>query len=206
MTQNNTQETIAFLRQQHTSGSTAWQGLCLKLTRMARGLPAVYPSALAAQLATPEEDRIYDPSKVTSGMVLYFDDPNDSNPFGHICTAHGRNKVDRLITWTNDAKGPGRVDAVFDSFFPKYWGDSFQFAAKSLNGFKLDLPELRQKPEQVKPLKKKGRARLEDMIQELENMIAYHRQLAKKDKQEERLVRALKRDKNKLQDIIKEFS
>lgn len=194
----NVEDTIAFLRQQHTSGSTAWYQLCQSLARQARGLPAVYPSALASQEATPREHRYYDLDKVKRGMVMYFDDPNDSNPYGHIVTAATTLRDDgSILTWTNDARGRGRVDLVRHTFFPQYWGDKFQFAATWLNGYDLTFPE----PKPTKPLGKKGQERIKDTIQELEGMIERHER-----QNHTRLVRALKRDVRHLKSILKEFS
>src|SRR6478609_10976620 len=118
-----TNEAMTYLRGQHTSGSTRWGGKCLQLQRTARGLGAVYPSAISAAHATPKEFRVYDPDKVKRGMVAYWDDPNDSNPYGHITGVAGRDDDNELLHWTNDAAGYGRVSLVHHSFFPNYWGD-----------------------------------------------------------------------------------
>jgi len=192
----NTTDTLAWLKKQHTSGSSSWRALCLSLARQARGLPGVYPSALAAQHATPREHRVYDLDKVKRGMVAYFDDPSDGNPYGHITTVIGRNKAGELLHWTNDASGPGRVSVVRHSFFPNYWGDKFQFAATWLNGYELDLPDGKKKPEK-KPEK---RPNLDHAIEDIKKAIA----AAKKD-DSRRLVKALERDLRELQQTKKRF-
>src|SRR5690349_4041738 len=97
-----TKEAAAFLREAH-NGPLVWDGLCLKLQRMARGLPAVYPSAIAAQLATPISERVYRQEDLRRGMVAFSDDPRDSSIFGHIYFIAGRDKNNRILTWTNDA-------------------------------------------------------------------------------------------------------
>lgn len=143
---NNTAEAMAFLRLQHASGSTAWERKCLVLARTARGIDMLNPTALSAAHATPEADRVYDLADCRKGMVLYFDDPNDGNPAGHIASDAGRNADDIVLTWSNDAKRVGGVDLVRADFFPANWGDAFLFGAKSLNGVKLDLAADKPKP------------------------------------------------------------
>lgn len=133
-------EQFQFLRDQ-IAGPLKWKALCLSLARQAPGLPAIYPSALAAQHATPASRR-YPLARARRGMVAYFDDPNDSNRFGHIVTVAGWDGKGRtlgdLIVVSNDAKRTGGVDVVRGSFFPEHWGDAFVFATDWLNGY--DLP------------------------------------------------------------------
>jgi hypothetical protein len=78
--------------------------------------------------------------KSVQGLVGFADDPNDSNPFGHVYTFIGRNKAGVPIVDTNDAFGYGRGWVVTYDWFKANWGDDFQFASLSLNGFALDLP------------------------------------------------------------------
>lgn len=172
-------------------------GMCLKICRSARAIPARYPTALSAMLATPREDRVYDPYKIVRGMVMYFDDPADSNTAGHIVTVAGRQDDRMILTWTNDAEYSGSLNVVRASFFPRYWGDTFQFAATSLNGFDLDLPEIGQKAKQKKPLGKKGKQRIKDMIDELEGMIERHEKQG-----HDRIVKALRRDVKELKQTL----
>lgn len=134
---------FAFLRAAHT-GPLQWKALCLSLARQAPGLPAIYPSALAAQVATPKANRVPDVGDLRRGMVAYFDDPSDSNKFGHIATVAGWDQgrvtgdLADLLVWSNDAARTGGVDLVRASFFPARWGDGFVFGATCLNGY--DLP------------------------------------------------------------------
>lgn len=196
-TSKTTEETMAFLKGQATSGSTAWQAKCLQLQRTARGLPAVYPSALAAAEATPKDRRVTAQSAVVRGMVAFWDDPNDSNPYGHITAVAGRDpKTGELLHWTNDAAGPGRVSLVRHSFFPQYWGDSFLFASDWLNGYDLDLPE-KKKPQ---PPLSHGAQRIEAAIAILQKAAAAHRA-----KGHTRLVKALDRDIAHLNRILTKF-
>jgi hypothetical protein len=67
-------------------------GMCLRICRTARDIGPVYPSAVVAQNATPAAHRVYGVADVRRGMVVYYDDPNDSNPYGHIVTVVGRDR------------------------------------------------------------------------------------------------------------------
>lgn len=192
-------EAIAYHAQERAEGSREWYQKCLVLARTARDLPARYPSALAAQEATPVEDRIYDVRDVKRGMVAYWDDPNDSNPWGHITTVHGRNKDNELLHWTNDASGRGAVSLVQHSFFPQHWGDAFQFAATSLNGFDLTLSRPKPRP----ALSDAARIReaidsIQEGVKHLDRAISHHEKA-----DHPRLVKALKRDRTKMRAQIK---
>lgn len=196
MTQRNTPDTMAWYRKEAASERNAWQGLCLKLCRTARNIDAVYPTAVSAAAATPRVNRVYDLDSVGRGMVAYFDDPNDDNPYGHIVTVSGRDDRGNLLTWTNDVKGPGYVSLVNANVFPKAWGDRFLFAATWLNGVELDMGI---KPKPVKPLAGGGAAVL-DAIEQIEkgldrvnDAIKYHTR-----KENTRLVNALKRDREEM--------
>jgi len=132
----------AFCRKQHTTGAD-WHRKCLQLAREARRLPAVYPTALAAANATPKTERIYEVSRFRRGMVLYYDDPNDSNAAAHVATMAGwkNNKItgrlsDTLV-WSPDVipGKEGAVGLVAGDYFPRYWGDPLLFAATWLNGY-----------------------------------------------------------------------
>ena len=142
-------QACAWLVGQVKSPSKNWHGLCLQLQRTARAIPAVYPSALAAQHATPKTERVLHYSDLTRGMVAYFDDPDDSNPYGHIVTVAGwdgpKSDLDNLLVYSNDvvAGREGAVGLVPGTFFAKHWGDRFVFGATWLNGYNfadLDQP------------------------------------------------------------------
>jgi len=157
----------------------------------------MYPSAISAQHATPREHRVYDLDKVTRGMVAYFDDINDSNPYGHIVTVAGRNKNGELLVWSNDVAGAGKVAKVRASFFPNYWGDRFMFGATWLNGVALDLPE-KKAPE---PPKKERFQLLDEAIESVKKAYALN-----KERDNVRVANALKRDLRELQETKKRFS
>lgn len=140
------QEQFQFLRDAH-DGPLTWKGYCQRLAREAAGTPAVYPSALTSAHATPEAERVYHVRDLRRGMVAYFDDPHDSNPYAHVVTVAGwrdhtpTDDLADLLVWSNDAARTGGVDLIRASFFPGTspgWGDPFLFGATSINGY--DLP------------------------------------------------------------------
>jgi hypothetical protein len=137
MTQRNTPDSLAWLKHQHDVQASSWGGLCQKLTRSARNLPALFPSAFAQIQGTPMSDRVHDVDQMQAGMPVMFDDPNDNNPFAHIATLRTRQKDGTWLVWSNDALGHGRVWCVDLTWFQRHWGDPMVFASKSLNGFDL---------------------------------------------------------------------
>ncbi len=176
-------EAAEFLRLEHTSGSLEWKRLCLKLQRTARGLPAVYPSALSAAMAVPESKRIKR-EDLRRGMVAYSDNPNDANPFGHIYYIAGRDANGRILTWTNDALRAGGVDIVPLDFYEERWGYSFMWGAEELNGY--DIGREYERPEPKHPTLGKNYA---EAVKLIEKSIKYH-----KDAGHPRLVKALRKD------------
>lgn len=184
-------------------------GMCLKICRVARGLPAVYPSSIAAQEATPAEHRVHEIANLERGMVLYFDHPNDGNPHGHIVTMAGRvhgGKRDNLrdiIVWTNDVEA-NRIVPVRGDYFMREWGDPFVFGATWLNGAVLDMFEDKTNPRPTKPpLGPNPRnvndaiAALRDGIQGVTKAIAVH-----KAKGHGALVAVLERDKARMEKTL----
>lgn len=120
-------------------------GMCLKVCRMARNIPAKYLTAKEAQDNTPEDHRIHAIRDLRRGMVLFFDDIRDSNRAGHIVALGGRVKdfdpddIADLLVWTNSVV-PGQLVLVRGDYFAKHWGDHYQFGATMLNGVELDVP------------------------------------------------------------------
>lgn len=200
MTQRNTPDTLEWYRMEQTSPPFDPDGMCLKICRTARNIDAMFPSALSAQQATPASKRITKVADITKGMILYYDDPRDSNPFGHIVTAAGWASEGRtlhdLIVWTNSVRANVLV-AVRGDYFPQHWGDQFQFAATWLNGQDLLLPKVAA----PKPPEKLIRpTRLRKAIALLEDSIEFHRSQGN-----DRIVQALRRDIKELRRTIAEF-
>lgn len=118
--------------------------MCLKICRTARNIPAKYLSAKEAQDNTPEKFRVYAIEDLRQGMVVFFDDPNDSNRSGHVVTLAGRRRgiprknLESLILETNTVV-MDQIVRVSGDYFGKHWGDSFQFGAAYLNGVEFDV-------------------------------------------------------------------
>jgi hypothetical protein len=146
----NTQDTIEWYRTHETAAQIGFEpsGMCLKICRTARDIGSMFLSAKQAQDATPAEHRVHNVANLRRGMVLYFDDPNDSNKFGHIVTMIGRVKnpdrsdLNDILVRTNSVQD-GRVVVVRASYFKEHWGDPFQFGATWLNGVELEIPAKR---------------------------------------------------------------
>ncbi|HEU5092707.1 MAG TPA: hypothetical protein VFT30_08475 [Nitrospira sp.] len=138
---------LQWYRTHQTAGQIGFDpdGMCLKVCRTARDIPARYLTARQAQDATPREHRVERVADLRRGMVGYFDDPNDSNTAGHIATMVGRvkgadvNDLNDTLWETNSVKANELV-VVRGSYFAVHWGDRFYFGATWLNGFELDVP------------------------------------------------------------------
>lgn len=143
---NKTDQAGLFIREQIRSDTHAWFRKCLVLQRTARGIPAVFPTALSAALATPKTERVLDRNNWRRGMVAFSYDPKIPGTAGHVFFIVGR--LDgQIITGTNDAKSPGAVDFVPLSFYEDVWGHKIQFAATMLNGY--DFSDFNKPPVQV---------------------------------------------------------
>lgn len=144
----NFKETLNWYKTHQTTRQIGFNpdGMCLKVCRTARGIGAKYPTAKAAQDATPKEHRVYRVRDLRRGMVLYYDDPRDSNRAGHIVTMIGRvrgydpDKLSDILVETNSVKR-GELVVVRGDYFERFWGDDFKFGATWLNGQKLDIPK-----------------------------------------------------------------
>lgn len=144
---NDWRETLEWYEKNQTARQIGYNpdGMCLKVCRDARAIGPVYPSAKVAQDATPEKYRVYKVRDLRRGMVLYFDDPNDWNRYGHVATMIGRvpgfdpDDLNDVLVETNSVK-KGELVVVRASYFQKYWGDPFRFGATYLNGMVLDVP------------------------------------------------------------------
>jgi hypothetical protein len=196
-----TPEVIDWYRSHETKAELGFDpdGMCMKIVRTARGLPAMFPSALASQLATPEKNRIFSAADIRPGMVGYYDDPRDTNPFGHVVTYMAVVKDEDpsvLRSWlcrTNSVVS-GKIVVVRGDYFPRHWGDDFQFASDWLNGEKLPVKASKKKP--------LGQAEsLQKALKLIDKSIQHHEKMG-----HERLVTALLRDREQLEKTIKKFS
>lgn len=144
---------LEWYREHQTSSQIGFDpdGMCLKVCRTARDIPSRYLTAKKSQDATPKEFRFYNVADLRKGMVLYFDDPNDSNTAGHIVTMIGRvrgfdpDSLHDVLVETNSVKSNELVIVRAD-YFDEHWGDEFQFGSNFLNGQVLDYPIRKPKP------------------------------------------------------------
>lgn len=143
----NTKEALHFLHVEDVQNDSSWYRKCLSLQRQARGLPAVYPTAMSAALATPESERVYKKEDLRRGMVAYCYNPDIPGTAGHIFAINGGRKSGGLLTTTNDAEAAGYVSVVPFEFYERVWGHKFQFGATCLNGY--DFSDFNKAPEPI---------------------------------------------------------
>lgn len=205
MTQRNTLETIHWFQNNEVYPPQIGfdpDGMCQKIARVARFIGPGYGSALAQQQATPMSLRVYDVAKAVRGMVAFFDDPNDDNPYGHIATLVGRvANADRDdlgdCLFRTNAVVSNRIVVVRGDYFGKNWGDAYQFFGKTLNGVVLDLPEKKApEPDPLPTLPPRGVKRLEHMLDVYDEMIENH-------KDRPRFVRAFREDKKEIRETLR---
>lgn len=200
----NTKDTLGWYAANETKSQIGFDpdGMCLKICRTARGIGAVYPSALSAQQATPEKYRVHKVEDLRKGMVLYYDDPRDSNPYGHIVTMVGRAKggdkssLSDIFVRTNSVRRD-EIVVVRGDYFPRYWGDTFQFGATWLNG--QEIPDFHKEKEPQPPLT--SARNLKAAIDDLQKAVAWHKKHGN-----DRVVKALRRDIAAIRQTIKKFS
>jgi len=208
VSQRNTRETVQWYREHETTAQLGYNpdGWCLRICREARNIGAVYPSAVTAQNATPAAHRVHDVADIRRGMVVYYDDPNDSNAFGHIATVVGRDRdadpgsLSSLLVRSNSVK-TGQIVVTRGDYFPRYWGDAYTFAATWLNGVVLDLPDRTPPTPPPAYIGRRGADRLRAIDAELTQMIENHRRFGN-----DRLVRALKRDRAAVRQTLREHT
>lgn len=177
-------------------------GMCQKICRTAPNIGPGFASAFAQMVGTPKADRVFRIRDVVPGMIGLFDDPNDDNPFGHVVTWTGRmpgadpDMLASLLCRTNSVKS-NQIVVVRGDYFGRHWGDSFQFASKSINGVQLDL--IGDDPKKPKPpplLSERGLKRLHHVVDVYSSMIENNRG-------NDRVVKALRRDRAEVLRTIK---
>lgn len=162
----NSDEAAQFLLSEHKQGDTGWYRECLILQRTARGIPAVFPSAYAAAVGTPESERVYLEDHFRRGMVGF---SKGTDSAGHIFYIAGRDHNGTVMAWTND-KRHGMVDLVPMSFFEDVWHHKILFAATYLNGY--DFRDFNKPPKPVHATLGKN---FDAGIQSLEKALEYHK-------------------------------
>lgn len=125
---------VANLRAEKHDPTQDWTRYCLKLQRTVRDIDPLFLTANAAMMATPPQYQVRKISELQKGMVAFSADFNDSNLADHVYGIGGKLPDTERITWSNDVREAGQVDAVRLSFYQRYWGDAFQFGSWWLNG------------------------------------------------------------------------
>lgn len=144
---NTWRETLDWFKSHRTEKQIGFDpdGMCLKIQRIARGIPPRYLTARDAMLATPSEYRRTSVRELRRGMVAYYADPRDSNKADHIAGVIGRVKgfnpdlLEDVLMMTNSVK-QNELVIVRGTYFEEHWGDDFKFGATWLNGYELDVP------------------------------------------------------------------
>lgn len=194
--QNNTAETIEWYNRHGDNPPFDPDGMCLKICRTARNIGPMYPTAVSAQHATPTRYRVPRVRDLRRGMVVYYDDPNDSNPYGHVATMVGRVRgvaphlMHSFVVETNSVVA-NKIVRVRGNYFPRHWGDKFQFGATWLNGQELKLPA---------PPRPRLGSTFDHAIADLTKSYRYH-----KGKGHTRIANALERDLAELKETQKNF-
>ena len=99
------EQALAYLRKQHSSGSTSWSNRCEMLCRSAYGLEPHFTSAENHFEAIPPRYRHGHQRPRRGDLVLFSNDG-----YGHIVIANGVG----WQGWSNDYGGRGRVSLVAD--------------------------------------------------------------------------------------------
>jgi len=139
------QEWKAFMHDQMSlpESDIRWKAKCEALQRSgheaasppgSHDFDPAFMSAFAHMIATPKSERI-DPREAPISAFIFVDDPNDSNPFGHVVGKWDHAKVlEEIPVVTNDVSDneagydAGNVTVVPLGWFPPHWGDAIQFA------------------------------------------------------------------------------
>jgi hypothetical protein len=147
-------EALAWLAKNDTAAELGFNpdGMCFKIARLARNVGPKYLTAKQGQDNTPAAARVHRVADLRKGMVLYFDDPRDNNPSGHIVTMLGRvpgfnpDFLSDILVKTNSVLS-GRLVTVRGDYFEEHWGDEFQFGATEINDVDLPMAEFASKIE-----------------------------------------------------------
>lgn len=201
-------QTLEWYRNNQTARQIGFNpdGMCQKVCRTARAIGSRFASAKQGQDATPKKYRVYKIRDLRAGMVLYFDDPNDSNKFGHIVTMIGRvrgadwDSLDSVLVETNSVKA-GELVVVKGSYFKQHWGDDFQFGATWLNGFPLDTFTKKTRVRRFRESYPNYDVSLLDAAIRLDKRVDV---IAKRDRLDE-LVKQLPKDKRTRAGKVREF-
>ena len=151
---------------------TRWKSMCESLQRQAHGFDAAFASAFAHMIATPKNERL-DPREAPLTAFIFVDDPNDSNPYGHVVGKWGKGdgSLESIPVATNDVSDneagydPGNVTVVPLGWFPAHWGDSIQFATTWFGGTEIPTIEPQTGPQDTERWVKAAITRAEAVVE-----------------------------------------
>jgi hypothetical protein len=134
-----TAEALAYLRQQHASGSTSWAGMCQKLARSSYGIGPLFGSAAAQWFGADAADKHAGgkPSDAPVGSELCY----LGGKFGHIMTAANPFPSGVAAAWSNDLVVHGRVDKVARTAPITAWGHRYVGYITAINDVDLRMPQ-----------------------------------------------------------------
>lgn len=115
-----------------------WYGLCLRFVRTALGIPAVYPSAIAAWKGAQNKHTAGPPP---AGAPVFW----SGGAYGHIALSVGGGRV-----LSTDIRRRGHVDEVAIDLVHDRWGLTYLGWSEDLNGRPVDLAGRPTKPAQPK--------------------------------------------------------
>ena len=199
--QHTTAEMKEWYRFNHDHPPFNPDGMCLKICRVARNVPTKYPSAFTASQMTPDKYRVYKVANLRAGHVIYYDDPHDNNPFGHITSLVGRvrgadvTSLHDLLVWTNSVVA-GKIVLVRGDYFKPNWGDPFVFGASWLNG--VPFYDMAPKSAPPKKLIRRKRTNVMESLKSIEEGIPDLRKAVKANKGNKRVHNALERDLHRM--------
>lgn len=119
-------EVMAFCRAEHENPSMDWEGYCLRFTRMAYGVGALYPDAATAWANTDLKHPTTNPAEVPRGAVAWW--LGGSEGHGHVAPATGGG-----MCWSTDWGGAGQVNLARIADITSQWRLRFVGWSEDIN-------------------------------------------------------------------------
>lgn len=116
---------LAWARDQIAQSSQDWTAMCLKFTRTAYGLPAVFPSAKAAWQGAELKHETTDAGSIPAGVPVFW----RVGEFWHVAPSAGAG-----LCISTDAKRRGKPDLVTIDSISQAWGATLLGWTEDLNG------------------------------------------------------------------------
>ena len=123
----------AYMRSLALHGASGVKNKCLQTCRLAWGLPAQDPSAIAEWRSIPEAHKRYSIDDIPVGAPVFF--TKKGSRYGHITIAAAQHG----FVWSTDAPVTDRVGLVRIGWFMDHWRYKFLGWSTELNGKQLPL-------------------------------------------------------------------